>query len=341
MQQQQQTVVISKSEPCYTEDSRPAEVDGVDIQAQGVRNVPTGVANDVTPTTSTSVDFLNDKISARIGGYDSKKNEKQTPFDDPKDAKINILASTVASMQSTLMMLLEQQLKGTMTAPVPEQKKAKVLKRPCPPIDEEERSRVEVLRRTVDLVGDSDDENSRSDTSEIALEKQTGDVPKAKSESDSKKWSALKTRFKARPKRNGTLKNWQDGMKRNCTSEAMFQQIEEITVDSLPAALEMMKKVGVAVIRDYDSVMGCLSDSSDDFEPEPGNATTTPLRTSVFSECNAPSEEQAMYYERGVMDSKGNKGKPPAAEHIFEGAVISSGNWDVTAIRKPAVCVYK
>jgi hypothetical protein len=36
VQQQQQTVVISKSEPCYTEDSRPAEVDGVDIQAQGV-----------------------------------------------------------------------------------------------------------------------------------------------------------------------------------------------------------------------------------------------------------------------------------------------------------------
>ncbi len=57
-----------------------------------------------------------------------------------------------------------------------------MLKRPCPPIDEKEKSRVEVLRRTVDLVDDSDDENSGSDTSERALKKQTVDVPKEKLE---------------------------------------------------------------------------------------------------------------------------------------------------------------
>ncbi len=122
VQQQQQKVFNSVAELCYTQDSRPAQVDGVDVLVQGVQNVPTGVANDVTLMTTTSVDCLKDKILQRIEGYDSKQNEKQTPFDDPKDAKIDILASTVASMQSTLMMLLEQQQKGTVMHHVPEKK---------------------------------------------------------------------------------------------------------------------------------------------------------------------------------------------------------------------------
>jgi hypothetical protein len=179
---------------------------------------------------------------------------------------------------------------------------------------------------------ESDDENSDSDPSEKAPKKQKDDATKVK-------WECKK-RYKAKPKRDGTLKNWQDGMKRNCTPEAIFQQIEEITVDSLPEALEMMKKVGVAVIRDYDSVVGLPSDSSEDFEPDIDEVPARHLRTSIFTEGNAPSEEQATYHERGVVDSKGNKGKPPPIENIFEGVVINSGNWDVAPIRKPPVYVH-
>ena len=258
------------------------------------------------------------------------ENTTPTIVVDPKDEKIEFLTSTVASMQSTLMMLVAQQQKGNVNPPLPEIKKVKGKKEPYAPIDEEERTRVEVLRRTIDLVHESDDEDSASDTSDKLPTKEKGEsAPKARYD--------CKKRFKGKPKRDGTLKNWQDGMKRNCTPEAIFQQIEEITVDSLPEALEMMKKVGVAVIRDYDSVIGQPSDSSEDFEPDPDEVPTRQLRTSIFTEGNAPSEEQAMYHERGVVDSKGNKGKPPPMENIFEGVVINSGNWDVGPIRKPPV----
>ena len=99
----QQKFVESDAELSDSQDAGPALVDGVDVEEQNVPPVP----------------------KASNVGYDHKQNDNPIIYVDPKDEKIGFLTSTVASMQSTLMMLVEQQLKGNVNHPQSEKKRKK------------------------------------------------------------------------------------------------------------------------------------------------------------------------------------------------------------------------
>jgi hypothetical protein len=55
--------------------------------------------------------------------------------------------------------------------------------------------------------------------------------------------------------RNGCKRNWRGSMKRNSHLEKIRAEVAECTVDSLPAALAMMRKTGWALIRNYDKIV--------------------------------------------------------------------------------------
>ena len=91
----EQNIKESDAELSDNHDVRPALVKGVNVQEQNVPPVP----------------------KESIVGSDHKQNDTVPIYVDPKDEKIEFLTSTVANMQSTLMMLVEQQLKGNVNHP--------------------------------------------------------------------------------------------------------------------------------------------------------------------------------------------------------------------------------
>ncbi len=120
-------------------------------------------------------------------------------------------------------------------------------------------------------------------------------------------------------------------MKRNSHLDKIRAEVAECTVDSLPAALAMMRKTGWALIRNYDKIVlrVPIREDAEDYE-EDVNATVQ-VTGSVFSEGNAPSAAQAAYPTTGSFD--GSFKKPPPAEPIFEGVRVDTTSYQFSSNR--------
>jgi hypothetical protein len=96
-------------------------------------------------------------------------------------------------------------------------------------------------------------------------------------------------------KRDGMVKNWIDGKKRSATAKKVREDVSEAAVESPRDIMHSLQTRGWAVIMDYDDVK----------KPDG-------RRGSIFSEGNAPTAQQALYYETGPDPSKAT----PKSTHI-------------------------
>ncbi len=80
-------------------------------------------------------------------------------------------------------------------------------------------------------------------------------------------------------KRDGALRNWQEAKSRNCTPNKIYEDILEATADNMPQVLKNLRKLGYAVIRDFNQLR------------DPNQLITY----SLFQEKNAPTLAQAQF----------------------------------------------
>jgi hypothetical protein len=82
-------------------------------------------------------------------------------------------------------------------------------------------------------------------------------------------------------KRDGALRNWQEAKARNCTPNKIYEDILEATAENMAQVFENLRKLGYAVIRDFNQLR------------DPNQPNTY----SLFQEKNTPTLAQAQFYK--------------------------------------------
>ena len=115
-------------------------------------------------------------------------------------------------------------------------------------------------------------------------------------------------------KRDGALRSWQEAKSRNCTPNKIYEDILEATAENMPEVFENLRKLGYAIIKDFNQLR------------DPHQLTTY----SLFQEKNAPTLAQAQFYKTASQASGGTK---PAMETIFEGVKVNQGSMDIVCVK--------
>ena len=285
-----------------------------------------------------------DNIDYNVEGESDHNQEKKRGVKKLKRNKHNstlqmfqTLTTTVASLQQQMAIL--QTVK---------QERVKVEQFDRKPASSAPRTS---LQHPLDLVSSSDEKGGS--TSESDLNSEGGSVPdhcpkkrklssstssfdvelsaSKRSKPDRAKQGKVSNYTKRQQLRNGSKRNWRGSMKRNSHLDKIKAEVAECTVDTLPAALAMMRKTGWALIRNYDKIVlrVPIREDAEDYE-EDVNATVQ-VYGSVFSEGNAPSAAQAAYPTTGSFD--GSFKKPPPAEPIFEGVRVDTTSYQFSSNR--------
>jgi hypothetical protein len=285
-----------------------------------------------------------DNIDYNVEGESDHHQEKKRGVKKQKRNKHNstlqmfqTLTTTVASLQQQMAIL--QTVK---------QERVKVEQFDGQPASSAPRTS---LQHPLDLVSSSDEKGGS--TSESDINSEGGSVPdhcpkkrklssstssfdvelsaSKRSKPDRAKQGKVSNYTKRQQLRNGCKRNWRGSMKRNSHLDKIKAEVAECTVDTLPAALAMMRKTGWALIRNYDKIVlrVPIREDAEDYE-EDVNATVQ-VYGSVFSEGNAPSAAQAAYPTTGSFD--GSFKKPPPAEPIFEGVRVDTTSYQFSSNR--------
>jgi hypothetical protein len=119
---------------------------------------------------------------------------------------------------------------------------------------------------------------------------------------------------------NGSIKNYNDGAKRQRKPSRVELELEEATAINGPDVLAKLKTLGFAIIKDYDQV----------------RVDGTYVFESLFAEENKPTREQAFFYDNTFNTPGGvPSAKKPQLETIFEGVRINAKNWDFKGVASP------
>jgi hypothetical protein len=174
---------------------------------------------------------------------------------------------------------------------------------------------VEKTRTSVDNCS-SGDESSESPITETK--------PRRKKLAGKRVQSARYTQSKQR--RDLTERNWKFGVTRNCTTARIETDIAEATVPSLAMVPDTLCRLGFAIIRNFKKVSRDDVNAMYDSDSEVNASSFVPREKCVFSEGNAPSPEQAAFYDTPGWAPSGNSHKPQS-EPIFEGVTITSNSY--------------
>ena len=140
------------------------------------------------------------------------------------------------------------------------------MKEPAAPTKTKKPKRVPVVRKKGSLSPDEDETTTR-DTLRAAL----GRITK---------------------KRDGALRNWQEAKVRNCTPDRIYRDILEATAANLIEVFQKLRKLGYAVITDFNQLR------------DPNMLDTY----SLFQEKNVPTLAQASFYKTANQARKGSQG---------------------------------
>ena len=153
--------------------------------------------------------------------------------------------------------------------------------------------------------------------------------PRVKSSVQNHKKKAYSKTQQIRP---GAFRNWCNGHARNGRGNKIREEILEATVDSPEELPAMMRLNGFAVLRNFDKVLRRVKIEATDADFDDLSSTRAEWG-SLFSPGNAPTAQQAAFYETGTFDGK--KGKKPPADLVFEGCVINDSSYDFGTNNSP------
>ena len=114
-------------------------------------------------------------------------------------------------------------------------------------------------------------------------------------------------------KRDGSLRNWIESKARNCTPDKIYHDMLEATANNMIEVFELLRKLGYAVIMDFNQLR------------DPDELSTY----SLFQEKHAPTLAQANFYKAGNAGSGSTK---PPMDTIFEGVMVNQGNMGIDTV---------
>ncbi len=128
-------------------------------------------------------------------------------------------------------------------------------------------------------------------------------------------------------RRDVSIRNWHDGMRRQATKERIKNEILESTADNLPQILANMRVTGFGVIKNFKKLAMKSAFDMDDSSSHENESSSEPRRKCVFAEGNLPDSAQAYYHETAGWNTTGTA-KPPKHDILFEGVTINSRDYD-------------
>jgi hypothetical protein len=143
------------------------------------------------------------------------------------------------------------------------------------------------------------------------------------------KGTAIKTPSytQSQQRRDISLRNWSDGMKRQATKERIYNEISESTADNLPQILANMRVTGFGVVKNYKKLKISSTFGMDDSSSDERESSSEPKHKCVFAVENMPDAAQAYYHETAGWNTSGTA-KTPKHDILFEGVTINSRDYE-------------
>ena len=274
--------------------------------------------------------FVDEQRDEDDPGITSKGQQHVEPMDARTFAKIDALFNSVEVMAQQLAILTQANIRA-------EPVSVKIKKEHVEPeivdislntSDEETQNDSGRIRTSTLKIEGVENPNSSGDNSTSGDE--SDDAPKKESKPRRKKLAGkrLKTTpyTQSKTRRDLTQKNWKDGIARNCVPAKIEADIAEATVPSLALVPAMMSRLGFAIIRNFKKVSRDDLTAVYDSDADENASSSGPREKCAFSEGNAPSPEQAAFYDTPGWNPTGNSHKPQSSP-IFEGVTITSTSY--------------
>jgi hypothetical protein len=128
-------------------------------------------------------------------------------------------------------------------------------------------------------------------------------------------------------RRDISVRNWHDGMKRQATPDRILTEIMESTADNLPQILANMRVTGFGVVKNYKRMAKKETFDLEHDTSDENQSSSEPSYTSVFEDENVPDLQQAYYHVTPGWNANGTSNSPKH-DYLFEGVVINSRDYE-------------